>query len=586
MAQSTLGGVLSFVAEGTIVFTPEGVITLVNPHASLLLDRTTDELVGKRIDDVFALTFDSEPLLSEERITYTLFTAKKIFTVPRGKVAYLTSKSGNRFPVFVSARSLILENGLLENGLAGILVFRDISNEKKLEHYKTNTAKRLSELTPILQRIAVGDFSDAPEVPGQEDEFTELLVGLHLMVEDLREAQIQTQEYSERLKKQVEEKTREVVQARTHIEAIIENLTVGLLEYDDQCILLRINRTAEALLGIDRGEVVGKKILSGDGNTEHWKSLVDVLYPQLSPTVKMTKYTTPQFDVEMNEITIRYPLERELQIITVPIAEQEDGNRRGFLKLVRDITRERNIAKSKSEFISIAAHQLRTPLSTVKWTLDMVLGGDEGALNAAQDKFLRNCYETNEKMIKLVNDLLNVARIEEGRFGYEFKQDDIMAVIQNATAFVKGTAEEKGVTVSVETPGGKPPLLVFDAGKVTLALQNLVDNAVKYTPAGGRVTVRVAVQGEYLEVSVHDTGIGVPQKQIDKLFTKFFRADNAIRTQVSGSGMGLYLAKNVAARHGGSLQVESKEGAGSTFTFKLPLQADRIPQSEVSLVDV
>lgn len=578
MAQSILGGVLSFVAEGVIVFTPEGEITLVNPHASLLLDRTSDELIGKRIDDMFALTFDSTPLTEQEKIAHTLFTKEKIFTIPRGKVAYLTAKSGNRFPIFVSARSLTFENNL-----AGILVFRDISVEKELENYKTNTAKRLSELTPFLQRIATGDFSTTPDVPLEEDEFTELLVGLHLMIEDLREAQKQHEEYSKQLEQQVKEKTQEIVQAKTHIEAIIENLTSGLIECDDQFTVQRINRAAETLLGIDRKEVLGKAVLKKENDEKHWQALTGVLYAAPSPAIRKTKDAATGLDIETDEITVHYPLERELQIITIPIAVQAAEQKRGFIKIIRDITREKNISKSKSEFISIAAHQLRTPLSAIKWTLALVLSGDEGPLAESQSTLLRNSYETNERMIQLVNDLLNVARIEEGRFGYEFKPSDIMSVVKNAVEFVKIAANEKKITVSVETPNGNPPLFVFDANKMTLALQNLLDNAVKYTLAGGTVTLILTIEGDYLRIDIRDTGIGIPEKQMGMLFTKFFRAENALRLQTSGSGMGLYLAKNVAVRHGGSLRVESREGSGSTFSLTLPLREENIPKGDILL---
>lgn len=601
MVQSILSGVLSFVAEGIIVFTNEGVITIVNPHASLLLDYTSDELVGNHVDDVLTLTFDSEPLKPEERIAYTLFTTKKAFTVPHGRVAYLTSRSGNRLPVFVSARSLALENG----DVVGVLVFRDISNEKKLENYKTNTAQRLSELTPFLQRTATGDFSDAPKIPFQEDEFTELFVGLRLMIEDLHEAKEQrereqaekiaavkrteeerrqlAEEYSKRLEKQVEEKTREIILAKIHTETIIENLTDGLLEYDNEFTLLRVNRAAENLLGINRKETVGEKILPKDIDKKHWQALVAVSYPALAPTVKKIKHPVTESNAEINEITISYPLERELQLITAPITDQETGEQQGLIKLVRDITREKSISRSKSEFISIAAHQLRTPLSAIKWTLHMVINGDEGPLSPSQHELLNNGYETNERMIQLVNDLLNVARIEEGRFGYDFKLDDIMKVVKSVVTSVEVLAREGGVTVSITTPENAPPLFVFDASKIMLALQNLVDNAVKYTLSGGRVSVEVSIQGEYLKIDVRDTGIGIPPEQINLLFTKFFRADNALHMQTSGSGLGLYLAKNVAMRHGGELRVESKEGAGSTFSLLLPLNAQRIPKDDILL---
>ncbi len=578
MAQSILSGVLSFVAEGVIVCTSDGTITLVNPHASLLLDYTSDELTGKHVDDMLALTFDSSPLKPKERITYVLFTAEKVFTVPRDKVAYLTSRSGRKFPVFISARSFPVEGNMV-----GVLVFRDITNEKELEKYKNNTARRLSELTPFLQRAATGDFSIIPEIPYQEDEFTELLVGLRLMTEDLHEAKRITEEYSGRLEKQVEEKTQEIVQARIHTETIIENLTDGLLEYDDEFTLLRINRAAETLLGVDREEVVGKEILPKDTDKKHWQSIINVLHPALSSTARKVKYPMTRFNAEVSEITVQYPLERELQIITVPITERTTGKQQGFIKIVRDITREKSISRSKSEFISIAAHQLRTPLSAIKWTLHMVLNDNDGPLNAAQRELLHNGYETNEKMIQLVNDLLNVARIEEGRFGYDFKKGDIMSVIQNVIEFVKVPARERGIEIEMTSSKEGLPLFIFDTDKVTLALENLVDNAVKYTLAGGKVSLDASTRDEYLEIKVQDTGIGIPQKQINMLFTKFFRADNALHMQTSGSGLGLYLAKNIAMRHGGSLRVESKEGAGSVFFFRLPLQAERIPKGDISL---
>ncbi len=603
MVQSILSGILSFVAEGVILFDAKGAITLVNPHASLLLDCTSDDLLGKNVDDMLTLAFDAGFLKPEESITHTLFSLGKIFTVPHGKVAYLTSRSGNRFPIFISARPLVLEDGK-----AGLLVFRDISNEKKLEQYKTNTAKRLSELTPFLQQTSTGDFSKAPEIPVEEDEFTELFVGLRLMIEDLQEAKIQrereqeeriatirkteedrrrlVEEYSRQLEKSVEEKTQEIARSKTHIETIIENLTNGLLEYDNGFVLRRINRAAEILLGINRKEVIGKEILPKNIDKEHWQALIDVSYPALASASKKLKRTATELDAEINEVTISYPLERDLQVTTAPIIDLSTRKQQGFVKLLRDVTREKSISRSKSEFISIAAHQLRTPLSAIKWTLHMVMNGDEGPLNAPQLELLRNGYETNERMIQLVNDLLNVARIEEGRFGYEFKRNDILAVAKSVVDSVAAPARERRISVSVETPDGAPPPFVFDASKITLALQNLLDNAVKYTLPGGKVTVEIRTQGEYLDMRVSDTGIGVPKEQVGMLFTKFFRADNALRTQTDGSGLGLYLAKNVALRHGGSLEIESKEGVGSTFSLKLPLEEGRIPKDDASLDEV
>lgn len=602
MDQSVLGGILSFVAEGIIVFNERGEITQLNPHASLLLDYTANELVGKHIDSALVIRFDESPLAPGETVYQTLFSGHRVFVVPQGRTAYLQGKSGYTFPAFISARTVNV------NGAPyGVVVFRDITTEKALENYKKETARRLSTLTPFLQRTATGDFLTDMLVPEKEDEFTELFVGLKLMVDDLREVEKQrereqaekieaikkteeerrrlTEQYSKELEKKVEEKTEELLQSKVHIETIVENFTSGLLEYDSEFNLLRMNRAAEELLGIDRAEVLGKQILPKDIDKERWQSLVTVSYPALSPTAKKIRRDAMGLsaDVDMNELTVRHPLERELQVITAPIIDPTTKDRRGFVKVIRDITREKTIARSKSEFISIAAHQLRTPLSAIKWTIHMVINGDLGPLNPSQVKLLNNGYETNEKMIQLVNDLLNVARIEDGRFGYDFKQNDLLKVIASVMNGVKHMSTEKAVTVELVAPPEGLGLFVFDANKTALALQNLVDNAVKYTPAGGKVTIGVTKEGSYVHVTVHDTGIGVPQEQLNRLFTKFFRAENALHMQTSGSGLGLYIVKNIILRHGGKIDVQSKEGEGSTFSVVLPMDENLIPKEDTTV---
>ncbi|OHA84606.1 MAG: hypothetical protein A2408_03080 [Candidatus Yonathbacteria bacterium RIFOXYC1_FULL_52_10] len=599
MDKTVLGGVLSFVAEGIIVFNERGEITQLNPHASLLLDYTTDELSGKHVDSALSVHFDETPLALEETVFQTVFVSKKIFSVPRGKTAYLQSKSGRTFPVFISARSIGTESTL-----QGVVVFRDITTEKALENYKKNTAERLSTLTPFLQRTATGDFLSGVNVPEKEDEFTELFVGLKLMVDDLREVEKQrerdqaekieaikkteeerrtlSEQYSKELEKKVEEKTKELSQSKLHIETIVENLTSGLLEFDSEFTLLRMNQAAEDLLGISRAEVIGKQITPKDIDKDRWQALVQVSYPALAPTAKKIRREATGLNADVNELTIHHPLERELQVITAPIIDPSTGERRGFVKGIRDITREKMIARSKSEFISIAAHQLRTPLSAIKWTIHMVINGDLGPLNPSQVKLLTNGYETNEKMIQLVNDLLNVARIEDGRFGYDFKQNDLLKVITGVMGGVKHMSTEKAVTVELVTPPEGLGLFVFDANKTALALQNLVDNAVKYTPAGGKVTVEITKQDQYVHVTVRDTGIGVPQEQLSRLFTKFFRAENALHMQTSGSGLGLYIVKNIILRHGGKFDVQSKEGEGSVFSVTLPTDENLIPKEETT----
>ncbi len=240
----------------------------------------------------------------------------------------------------------------------------------------------------------------------------------------------------------------------------------------------------------------------------------------------------------------------------------------------------RELDKLKSDFISVAAHQLRTPLSGVKWVLKLLLDGDLGAINDDQKGMLKRGYETNEKMIQLVNDLLNVSRIENGKFGYKFEKNDFMKLLNTLIENTVLLSKERNIEVRLENHAGTVPDFMFDPEKLLIALQNIVDNAMKYTLPGGKVTIVVERQGDYIEVKVSDTGVGIPKDDVAKLFSKFFRAANVIHLQTDGSGLGLFIVKSIIMRHGGQIWVDSVEGKGTTFTVVVPVVEGLLPKEE------
>jgi signal transduction histidine kinase len=240
----------------------------------------------------------------------------------------------------------------------------------------------------------------------------------------------------------------------------------------------------------------------------------------------------------------------------------------------------RELDRLKSDFISVAAHQLRTPLSGVKWVLKLVLDGDLGPINEDQKGMLKRGYETNEKMIQLVNDLLNVSRIENGKFGYKIEKNDFIQLLKTLVENTELASGERNIQVLLENRAGDIAPFFFDPEKLLIALQNLVDNAMKYTLPGGRVTISTEHQGDYLQIKVSDTGVGIPKADLPKLFSKFFRAANVIHLQTDGSGLGLFIVKNIIVRHGGQVWVESEEGKGTTFTVVIPLIAELLPKDE------
>ncbi|PIR01808.1 MAG: hypothetical protein COV63_03045 [Candidatus Nealsonbacteria bacterium CG11_big_fil_rev_8_21_14_0_20_37_68] len=230
------------------------------------------------------------------------------------------------------------------------------------------------------------------------------------------------------------------------------------------------------------------------------------------------------------------------------------------------------IERMKTEFVSLSAHQLRTPLSAIKWTLRMLLDGDLGEITKEQKEYIGKTYESNERMIDLINDLLNVTRIEEGRYLYEPTLTDFQAIVQFVINSFKEEIKKKRIKFEFKKTEEKLPEVKVDVEKMRLAVQNLLNNAISYTPSGGEVTISLKYDKDKIEVAVKDTGIGIPQDQQERVFSKFFRATNAIRKETKGTGLGLYIAKNIIEAHGGKIWFESKEDKGSTFYFTLPVE--------------
>lgn len=242
------------------------------------------------------------------------------------------------------------------------------------------------------------------------------------------------------------------------------------------------------------------------------------------------------------------------------------------------------ISHLKSEFISIAAHQLRTPLTAIKWAIDTLKKGDLGPLSQEQKDMLQKSSESNDRIILLVGDLLNAAKIEEGKFGYVFTQSDLTEIITDSIATNSLLAKKHAVTVLFK-PESDLPKVKLDNDKIKLAMDNLLGNAIKYSKQGGQITISVTRKERFIEVRITDQGIGIPKSNMNRVFTKFFRAENAVRQQTEGSGLGLFITKNIIMNHGGEIGVESEENAGSTFHFTVPIEEGLLPKKELTFED-
>lgn len=280
-------------------------------------------------------------------------------------------------------------------------------------------------------------------------------------------------------------------------------------------------------------------------------------------------------------VFVAYALKKKILIGTKEIKEYDNllynQEKSGKLLLRRDLELTKandklhDLDERKSEFVSIVAHQLRTPLSGIKWTLSMLINGEFGPLATEQKTFLMKAYENNQRLIALIEDMLSVDRIESGRSKFVFSEIQLLDLFDNVLYELHSSAEQAGVIIEFGVRPSDLPKVLADSEQMRAVTQNLIDNAVRYTPRGGKIIISFFVEGEFVKVSIKDSGIGIPVADQARIFSRFFRSRNAIKVKPDGSGLGLFIIKGIIEHHGGKAWFESKEGQGTTFYFTVKI---------------
>ncbi len=225
----------------------------------------------------------------------------------------------------------------------------------------------------------------------------------------------------------------------------------------------------------------------------------------------------------------------------------------------------------KSDLISISAHQLRTSLSAMKWILKMFVDGDFGKLSPEQNNFMGKAVELDERMIRLVNEMLSINHAEDTLESMHLVSTDIVKLIDEVHFDFMGESYKKGIEVIFLKPSSNFPNIVVDSEKIRVVLQNLIENAIKYSNRGGKIFINATEKDGHIEISVRDTGIGISENDKPNIFGKFFRADNAKKQDAVGSGLGLFTTLKIVEKHSGKIWFESKDGEGTTFYISLPV---------------
>jgi PAS domain S-box-containing protein len=344
-------------------------------------------------------------------------------------------------------------------------------------------------------------------------------------------------------------------------QAILEGVADGVMVMDARGQITLFNAAAERILRVSRDNVIGQMAttMSGlDNLTEtSWADLAEQWSSQDLEASEEALHEE-RFEVEDRVVSIR----------VAPVIRQ--GMFEGTVSVFRDITKDVEVDRLKSDFVSMVSHELRTPMTSLKGYIDLLHSEMAGPVNDAQKRFLQILKDNADRLTVLLNDLLDISRIDTGRIRLSMEAIDLLGMINDVIVNQTPAAKKKGHTLT-NLIQGSLPLVRADPNRATQILTNLTANAIHYTPTGGRVTVDAQVAEDFVFVHVADNGIGISEEEQTKLFNRFFRSDHPLVQASSGTGLGLSIVKALVELQGGQVWFESRLGEGSTFSFSLPL---------------
>jgi len=417
-------------------------------------------------------------------------------------------------------------------GLTGVLFF----------HFFTLILNPLRELIKATNGLKKGDMDQSIKIR-RNDEMGDLMSIFNENIKDLRESQ------------------QLLITERNRLQAIMDSAGVGIFILNMEGKILFCNPNFGEITGWSLKDIKGKKweeVISTAANPQ--KITAPRTYDILE-TTRQGKTRTGQliFNRQDEEVVIKY--------IYTPYRDRENKVV-GSVGVFSDMTREITLERMKSDFVSNITHELRTPLAAIKGATDLVLGGLEGPVNPGQKRFLKIIKGNTERFIKLINNLLDISKIEAGKVKMNLAKQSILPVISEVLDSLKPLVDEKKIILETKIPE-RTGTIKFDRDRISQVLVNLVSNAIKFTPKGGRIRVEVQEFFDRVDVNVSDTGIGIAPENLSRVFDRFYQVDSSTTKTALGTGLGLVICKDIINAHRGEIWVVSEIGKGSKFTFSL-----------------
>lgn len=374
------------------------------------------------------------------------------------------------------------------------------------------------------------------------------------------------QEISTKYEKVIEQKTQneeiawkryeKTLSQKKDTDAVIRSIAEWLVVVDAKGKVVMMNPAAERLLGVSKREKLGHDIKEG------------VRDDQLVSMVK----TQP--GAENREIELNSSEEQTKKILRASSAviENENGQAVGMVSVLSDITKQKELDRLKATFVANVSHELRTPIIAIDKSISLILSKATGPLTGEQTQFLTIAERNLKRLSRLINDLLDLSKLEAGKMSVNRTLCSINTVISDAVDGVEQWAKTKGITLNKDVQADLPAVNM-DPDKIIQVLTNLIGNSIKFTPEGKSVTVGAQLNGSSeIRVSVRDEGIGIPAEHLSHVFDKFFQVGERLSTDIHGTGIGLAISKEIVQMHGGTIWAESEHGKGAVFTFTLPVK--------------
>ncbi|PCI20160.1 hypothetical protein COB64_02515 [Candidatus Wolfebacteria bacterium] len=416
-------------------------------------------------------------------------------------------------------------------------------------------ARPIRTLTDNASALSGGDLDIKidPLLLSKKDEVGQLAMAFNSMVVNLKKSHVNLEEKIALLKKEKEK-----------IGAILQSISDGVFVIDRKHSVTMFNKIAEEISGFSSQEVLGNSY-------ENVLKFVTEKKEKANDSFLRDAMETGEIkEVLSHTQLIRKDGSKVSVGVSAAPLKDSGGGVVGAVIVFRDITREREIDRAKTEFVSLASHQLRTPLSSISWYTEMLLDDGSSINRDVQKKYLRKIYQNNKRMVELVNAFLDVSRLDIGTLIFDIKPVDFKKIADSTIDELTTQMSLKKITLSTHYDQTLPEIQA-DSKAIGMIFQNLLSNAIKYNRSGGTITLSIEKKEPHILITVSDTGYGIPRSHHSKIFSKFFRVDNIKKYDTDGNGLGLYIVKSIVKQMNGKIWFESIEDKGSTFYVQLPL---------------